>query len=253
MGRERLEIEFGHYSEWLVDAAVALAVDDRVPVACRGTGDPDLFTRLAAGLELTGGEKVLDVGCGIGGPMAWLVRERAVDVIGVDVMEPTVRGLGRLFPSLSAVVATSRALPFATGAFDAAWTLGALEMIDHKRDALAEIRRVLAPGGRLAVYTLVASSRVTDSPLADRFEEPDQLLEEMRAAGFEVIRAGDTGLPSPPERWTELNGSVHEEVGRVHSSDPGLALVRGELVKLGRLLRERTVFPWEFILRKEEP
>ncbi|MGH2748649.1 MAG: class I SAM-dependent methyltransferase [Actinomycetota bacterium] len=253
MGRERLEIEFGHYSEWLVDAAVALAVDDRVPVACRGTGDPGLFARLAAGLKLTGGEKVLDVGCGIGGPMAWLARERAVDVVGVDVMEPTVKGLGRLFPSLSAVVATSRALPFRTGVFDAAWIIGALEMIGHKREALAEISRVLAPGGRLAVYTLVASCRVSDSPRADRFEEPDHLLQEMRGAGFEVARAGGSALPSPPERWTELSEAVHEEVGRVHSADPGLALVRGELVKLGRLLREKTIFPWEFILHKEEP
>lgn len=253
MGRERLQIEFGHYSEWLVDAAVALAIEDRVPVACRGTGDPALFARLAADLELKGGEKVLDVGCGMGGPMAWLARERAVDVIGVDVMEPTVKGLGRLFPSLSAVVATSRALPFRTGEFDAAWMIGALEMIGHKRDALAEIRRVLTPDGRLAVYTLVASCRISESPLADRFEEPDQLLQEMRAAGFEVERARDSALPSPPERWNELSEAVHQEVGRVHSADPGLALVRGELVKLGRLLREKTVFPWEFVLRKEEP
>lgn len=252
MGRERLEIEFGHYSEWLVDAAVALGVYDRVPVACRGTGDPGLFARLAAGLELTGGERVLDVGCGIGGPMAWLARERAVEVVGVDIMEPTVRGVGRLFPSLAAMVATSRALPFHTGVFDAAWIIGALEMIGRKRDALTEIRRVLAPGGRLAVYTLVASCRVSDSPLADRFEERDRLLREMRGVGFEVVRASESALPAPPERWSELSETVHEEVRRVHSADPGLALVRGELVKLGRLLREKTVFPWEFILRKEE-
>lgn len=253
MGRERLEIEFGHYSEWLVDAAVALAVDDRVPVACRGTGDPDLFARLADELELTGEERVLDVGCGIGGPTAWLVRERAVDAVGVDVMEPAIRGLRRLFPSLPVLVATSRALPFATGVFDAAWAIGALEMIGHKRDALGEIRRVLAPGGRLAVYTLVASCGVSDSPLADRFEEHDRLLQEMRAAGFRVLRASESNLPSPPPHWNDLSEAVHEEVGRVHSSDPGLALVRGELVKLARLLREKTVFPWEFILRKEEP
>lgn len=251
MGRERLDIEFGHYSEWLVDAAVALVVDDPVPVACRGTGDPDLFARLTAELELTPGEKVLDVGCGIGGPTAWLARESPVEVIGVDVMETAVRGLGRLFPFLPAVVATSRALPFATNTFDAAWTIGALEMIGHKKDALNEIHRVLVPGGRLAVYTLVASYRDLDSPLADRFEEPDQLLDEIRVAGFEVVRANDSTLPSPPERWTELSNAVHDEVGRVHSSDPGLALVRGELVKLGRLLREKTIFPWEFVLRKE--
>ncbi|HZK51821.1 MAG TPA: class I SAM-dependent methyltransferase [Actinomycetota bacterium] len=152
MGRERLEIEFGRHAGWIVEAIEAHGLD-AIPAACRGAGDPNLFGLLADAMGAKPGTLVLDVGCGIGGPGAWLASERRCDVVGIDVMEEPVRGLKRLFPQLSAVVASSRWLPFRNATFDATWAIGVIETIAHKNEALKEVARVLVPDGRLAAYT----------------------------------------------------------------------------------------------------
>jgi hypothetical protein len=76
MGRACFEAEFGHYAGWVVDAIQRLESCDPVSAACQGTGNPFLLDHLAAGLVIEKGSLVLDVGVGLGGPGAWLVRER---------------------------------------------------------------------------------------------------------------------------------------------------------------------------------
>jgi len=44
-----------------------------------------------------------------------------------------------------------RELPFATGSFDAVYTMGTIEHIDEYLDAIGEVRRVLRPGGRAII------------------------------------------------------------------------------------------------------
>lgn len=70
----RLETEFGYYISWVVDAIEDLQLQDRIPVACRGTGDVALLEHLGSLLDPAPGSVVLDVGCGMGGPAAWLMR-----------------------------------------------------------------------------------------------------------------------------------------------------------------------------------
>ena len=52
------------------------------------------------------------------------------------------------------VVTPGPGLPFTDGAFDAVLNSGVLEHVDDERAALAELRRVLRPGGRLFTYHL---------------------------------------------------------------------------------------------------
>jgi ubiquinone/menaquinone biosynthesis C-methylase UbiE len=59
---------------------------------------------------------------------------------------------GRRLFGLPSVVALGQALPFRDGAFDAAWCLGVLCTTSDKAGALAELRRVLRPGGELRFY-----------------------------------------------------------------------------------------------------
>ena len=91
--------------------------------------------------------RLLDVGCGTGEFAARAARVLGCEAVGVDQSERMVeltRGRG-----LEAVVASVERLPFADGEFDAAsanWMLYHVPDLDR---GLAELARVLRPGGRL--------------------------------------------------------------------------------------------------------
>lgn len=98
--------------------------------------------------ELAGGS-VLDAGCGKG-RFARIVKERhpAARVVALDLAEAMLRFVpGGVAP----VGGSMTALPFATAAFDGAY---ATESLEHAVDidaAVAELCRVVKPGGRIAI------------------------------------------------------------------------------------------------------
>ncbi len=250
MGRERFEAEFGCYTDWLVEAIEELAIDDPVPAACRGTGNPHLLDHLAGELTIKGASTFIDVGAGLGGPAAWIASTRGCRVVGIDVMESGARGMRRLFPEVLATVATSRALPFRDDAFDVGWSLGVIEMIQDKPAALRELNRVLAPGARFAVFDFLATDRdVSGAPLADRFEQVDDVMAAIENAGLKIAGAGRSAeLDPPPLEWRATTESVKDAVRRKHEGDDRLALVDEQLGYFNELRRSEKIEPWEFVL-----
>jgi SAM-dependent methyltransferase len=99
------------------------------------------------------GQRVLDLGCG-GGEFTAEIAAAGGEAIGAEVAETAVALACRLHPDLDfRLVPIDGALPFGDGAFELVW---ASEVIEHVSDTglwLAEIRRVLVPGGRLLVTT----------------------------------------------------------------------------------------------------
>ncbi|MGH2826570.1 MAG: class I SAM-dependent methyltransferase [Actinomycetota bacterium] len=252
MGRERLEIEFGRHAGWMVEAIEALGLD-AVPAACRGAGNPHLFGLLADAMGVRPGALVLDVGCGIGGPGAWLATERGCDVVGIDVMEEPVRGLKRLFPQFRSIVGTSRSLPFPSATFDATWAIGVLETIEHKGEALSELSRVLVPGGRLAAYTFVAAAAgVDDAPMADRFQSLDALVGEFERGGFRVLSADPSSPAGPPATWREIQGAARAFADRLHNDDPAYEAVAREMKKFTRLYTSGAIEAWVVVGERED-
>lgn len=250
MGRERLEIEFGRFAGWLAEAVTATTRGDPIPAACRGTGNPELFRVVADALGLAEGVVALDVGCGIGGPGAWMNERTGCEVVGVDVMHHAARGARLLFPGMEVVVASSRALPFADRTFDAALALGVLETIADKRSALREITRVLKGGARLCAYTYLCSEEgVSESPVADRFEERTTLERSLDEVGLRCIEARPVnGLDVIPASWREANRAAHDEVERRHGDDPHYAAAIAEMDKVARLISHHIVQPWLYVL-----
>lgn len=251
MGRERLEIEFGRYAGWLAEAVTATMPEDPIPAACRGTGNPELFLEVADTLGLSEGMMVLDVGCGIGGPGAWMRERTGCGVVGVDVMQDAARGARLLFPGAKVLVASSRALPFGDGTFDAAFALGVLETIADKRSALREIARVLAGGARFCAYTYLCSEKdVPEAPLADRFEERAVFERNLEEVGLRRIDARRVnGLSAMPTSWREATRAAQEEVERRHGDDPHFGAAIAEMEKVARLIAQRTVQPWLYVLK----
>jgi len=182
--------------------------------------------RAAAALVPRGGGCYLDVGCGTGDVALALLRQAPEALVaGVDPAERMLAiaakkaervgvGSGRL--SLS--VGDAAALPFADGAFDGVVSAFTLRNLAERAAAFSEMRRVLAPDGRLALLELsVPANRVlrlghrlhTHSiglllarlvygrtgpyrylvESVERFAPPAAIVAELDAAGFREARA----------------------------------------------------------------
>lgn len=95
------------------------------------------------------GKRVLDAGCGKG-RFARIVRERSpeAEIWGLDISEEMLRYVPE---GIHTRAGSMTALPFEDGYFDAAYATESLEHAVEIETAVAEICRVVKPGGRIAV------------------------------------------------------------------------------------------------------
>jgi ubiquinone/menaquinone biosynthesis C-methylase UbiE len=243
--RTSLDVEFGTYTEWLVDAIVEVAPQQLIPPTCRGTGQPQLLERLADGLRLTSSSLVLDLGSGLGGPAAWLAAHHGCRVIGTDVMETEVRAAARLFPGSTAAVGAAEELPWRDACFDAVWCLGVLEMIEDKRRVAREIARVLRPGARFAIYGFFATGRpFTHEPSANHFASLDECLADLAASGLALVDAVPYEGSSSPDEWRQAVMAIRDEVHRRHSGDERFALALAQLGSFNWLRTSGCISDW---------
>jgi len=248
-----LDLEFGWHAERVTEAGLALGLRDFVPIACRGSNHPARLEQLARLIDARPGMTVLDGGCGLGGPMAWLERRHGCSVVGVDLLAGAVRGARRLFPGSTAVVACLTRLPFADASFEAAWLLGSLSTMPHPAPAARELRRVLAPGGRLAAFDYVAASAIpAGAPVANAFTPPGALAAELRTAGLQVLTSGRAPeLGAPPASWREPIEAVERQIAHCHGDDPRYRQEVSERAAFTRLRRSGCIVPW--LLLAERP
>jgi ubiquinone/menaquinone biosynthesis C-methylase UbiE len=160
--------------------------------AVDSTKDPQFFSRfldaanrntnimtckpiILEGLRLRAGARVLDLGCGLGDD-TFQIAERVGatgHVTGVDVSANMIeeatqranerRAAGRGLP-VSFAVGDSQALEFATGTFDGVRAERMLMHVPDAERAIAEMSRVLKPGGRISVLDMDWETQACDSP-----------------------------------------------------------------------------------------
>ena len=110
------------------------------------------------------GDRVLHVGCGIGGPARTLAVEYGCRVTGIDLTESYVEA-GRVLTrrvglnnAVSLHLGNALDLPFDDGSFPVVWMQHVGMNVADKGCLYREARRVLAPDGKLALHEIVAGS-----------------------------------------------------------------------------------------------
>jgi ubiquinone/menaquinone biosynthesis C-methylase UbiE len=167
-----------------------------------GAADAHSFTwePVLEALALAPDDRLLDVGCGGGVFLRHAQAETGCTVRGVDHSRDMVR-LARPF----AVLADAEQLPFEDGEFTAVSSIVAFFFFPDALRALREMRRVLAPNGRLAIYTTSPEAKGTMAapyPLATRghFYTDEELRQLALDAGFATAR-----VTRPDESgWAQL-------------------------------------------------
>ena len=106
-------------------------------------------------LDIPSGGAVLDVGSGPGNITASLARAAGPGglALGVDISKPMLARAVRAEagPQVGFLRADAQRLPFRDETFDAVLSIAMLQLIPNPSAVLAEIARVLRPGGRMAV------------------------------------------------------------------------------------------------------
>lgn len=174
--------------------------------------------------DLRSGERVLDVACGTG-IVARLALERVKpdgSVAGLDI-NPGMLAVARSITSESGSIewyeASAEAMPLPDDGFDVVLCQVSLQFMEDKVAALREMRRVLAPGGRLLlnvpgpaeeIFTIMADAmeQNIDSQAAGfvnhvfSLHDTDEIEQLMGEAGFDKIdvQAKTKTLYLPPPK-----------------------------------------------------
>ncbi|GAB4081955.1 class I SAM-dependent methyltransferase [Modestobacter muralis] len=240
---EAMETEFGTVAGWTAEAVRALGPEHAVPAGCRGSGSEGALRWLADALDLRAGARVLDSGAGVGGPAGWLAAERGVRPVCAEPMVDAVRASATLF-GLPSVVALSQSLPLADSTFDAAWCLGVLCTTEEKAALLAELHRVLVPGGRLGLLVFVADEPLPPPlPEGNSFPSSAEVDALLAGAGFTVAARAEADLSDSSAQWQERADAVDAEVQRRHGEDPRWAQAQEQSGRVGALLGSGALRP----------
>lgn len=194
-----------------------------------GWATADELGRFAEWLKLGPEARLLDVGCGSGGPALHLAQRTGASVVGIDRVEEGIETATRLadergLAERARFVQTDAAgsLPFADESFDAVLSIDAMCHLPNRLEILREWHRVTAPGARI-LFTdpTIVTGLVTDTELADRSAvgvyvfSVDSVNEMLLAeAGFEVERREDLteSMAALAGRWGDARQRLRDEL-----------------------------------------
>lgn len=201
-------------------------------------GGPDEVARVIGTHDLRG-KSVLDIGCGAGGiDVALVATHGAAYVTGIDVEDPVIdhaRGLVERH-GLSARIGLCKIapgpLPFPPGTFDVVFSKDSIVHIPDKHALMAEVFRVLKPGGWFIASDWLIGHDGTPSPemaayiaaegLDFGMASPARYLDAMRKAGFvdgETVSRNAWYRQQARDELARLKGPMGQAAAQVVGAD----------------------------------
>lgn len=178
---------------------------DLAPVDEFHIGGAAASEAFAAKLPFKKGDRVLDVGCGLGGPARYFANRFGAHVTGIDLtpeyIEVAIELSRRTGQSgvTAFDVGSALATPYGDAHFDGAYTIHVAMNIHDRAGLYGEIARVLKPGATLGVYDVMKGNGAPiDYPTPWAATEatshlctPSETQALLRGAGFEIVEVED--------------------------------------------------------------
>lgn len=195
------------------------------------------------------GDRLLDVGTGTG-TVAAVACSRGADVVAVDA-EPSMLELARRRLRAAEVChAALPRLPFADSSFDAAVANFVINHVGDPAAAVRELRRVVRPGGRIAVtiwpnpsppaqqlWTTIFDAAGVEHPTGLPTVAPDKDFAHTRDGLFDLLRQpGLTDVGCDTITWIHRTDAESWWNGTAHGlNTPGLVMRRQDPITVDRI------------------
>jgi ubiquinone/menaquinone biosynthesis C-methylase UbiE len=145
--------------------------------------------------SLLKGKKILDVGCGVGRDVEYLMED-GFDVIGIDISKNMISEAKKNVPKGKFIIMDFRKMKFKDKSFDGIWSMASLQHIDRREiiNVLKEFNRVLHNGGilYLAVYEGEGEKEIVKPEYNNELRhvylyKKDEMEKYLEDAGFKII------------------------------------------------------------------
>ncbi|XP_034399254.1 phosphoethanolamine methyltransferase isoform X2 [Cyclopterus lumpus] len=212
------------------------------------TGGPSTTKEFVDRLNLKPGQKVLDVGCGIGGGDFYMAKTFGVAVLGLDLSENMVdiameRAIAEKLPSVQFEVADATRRSFPEGSFDVVYSRDTILHIEDKLALFKRFHSWLKPGGKLLISDYCSGEKPWTPTFEVYVQQRGYVLYTsaqygtfLQEAGFSNVQAEDRTAQFIQVIKTELQRAElnKEEFIQEFSEEDYFAIVNGWRDKLKR-------------------
>jgi SAM-dependent methyltransferase len=242
----------------------SLTLEDLAPVDHFHARGLPATVELADRLPIKAGQRILDIGCGLGGPARYMARRFQCNVNGLDITQPFVDAANRLTTLLQMQdkvhieLGDGQLLPYSDSEFDGAYTQHVTMNVADRPKFFGEAHRVLKPGAFFALtehglgpkgqpyYPLPWSADGTGAYLVT----PSETRALLERSGFEEIIVENTGI-----KYVEGYRIAIEKAEKGALPPLGIHLLLGETAlqktrNAARNIEEGRTHPIQVVCRK---
>jgi ubiquinone/menaquinone biosynthesis C-methylase UbiE len=126
--------------------------------------------------EFYRGKRIIDIGCGPRGSLEW--ADMAAERVGLDSLANEYMKLGADKHKMTYVDSGAESIPFPTAHFDAAFAFNSLDHVRDLTKVVAEIKRIVRPGGLFLLITEIGHEPTATEPQSFSFEVVDRFTPE---------------------------------------------------------------------------
>jgi SAM-dependent methyltransferase len=193
-------------------------------------GGPDEVREIVRGIDLSSA-RVLDIGCGTGGPAIVLAKDTGATLVCIDVEPQIIEKAVRLADQAGVAgkidfqLVEPGPLPFQDASFECVFSKDALIHFSDKTAIYKDILRVLKPGGRFAASDWLSGAGASQDPafqeylklahLSFAMATAQETAQVMRDAGFVQVETQDRNAwyaDLATQEFAAIQGPLREQI-----------------------------------------